>query len=338
MTFNRFIAKAFMKATAWIRAASALTLLGIGTAQAFDLQGHRGARGLAPENTLAAFERALEVGVHTLELDIVITRDGAAVIGHDPKLNPNIVRNASGQWLSAPGPAISSLTLAEVRAFDVGRLKPGTRYAQTYPEQVAADGERMPALADLFARVRALGADTVRFNIEAKLTPLEPDVTPSPEVFVKAIVDAVNAHGMASRVSLQSFDWRTLAVAQRIAPRVPRVALSAQQDWLNNIADPRWTAGLTLTEHGSVPRMAKAAGANIWSPFFGDLSAELLIEARALGMKVVVWTVNQPADIDRMLAMGVDGIISDYPDRVRTAMAARGMALPTPLPRVASPR
>ena len=303
-------------------------LLAATGALAFDLQGHRGARGLAPENTLAAFDTALSLGVDTLELDTVLTQDGVVVISHDATLNPNLVRDAAGRWIDAPGAAIRSLTLAELQRHDVGRLKPGTRYAEGQPDQRSVDGERIPTLAQLFERVRQRGDTRVRFNIETKLSPLSPALTPDPEAFVRAVLAVVDAHGMRGRVSLQSFDWRTLKVAQRLAPEIPTVCLSSQQSWGNNVADPRWTDGLSLAEAGSVPKLVKAAGAAVWSPYFGDLTAESLAQARALGLKVVVWTVNDAAAIERMLALGVDGIISDRPDRVRTAMAARGMALP----------
>ena len=176
--------------------------------------------------------------------------------------------------------------------------------------------------------MNARGAKAVRFNIETKISPLRPELTPEPEAFVRAVLDVARVHGMAERFSLQSFDWRTLAVAQRIAPGVPTVYLSSEQDWGNNVADPRWTAGMTLAEHGSVPRMVNAAGGQVWSPYHGDLNATRLQEAHALGLRVVVWTVNETQDIEAMLTLGVDGIISDRPDRVRAALLARGLPLP----------
>ena len=215
-----------------------------------------------------------------------------------------------------------------MQAFDVGRLRPDTRYAQSHPEQRASDGQRIPALHELFELVRQRGARHVRFNIETKVSPLKPELTPEPEAFARAVLDVARRHAMLERITLQSFDWRTLGAAQRIAPEVPTVYLSAQQSWANNVADPRWTAGLELAKHGSVPRMVKAAGGAIWSPFFRDLDAALLREAHELGLKVIVWTVNEPEDIMKMLDLGVDGIISDRPDRVRAALASRGKALP----------
>lgn len=320
-------------------AAALLALAGSG-ALAFDLQGHRGARGLAPENTLPAFAAALAVGVHTLELDTLVTKDGVVVIHHDRDLNPATTRTGDGKWLAARGPLIRALDYAELARFDVGRLNPDAAYAKNYPQQQPADGTRVPRLADLFALVRASGNTQVRFNIETKLAPTAPDATPEPEAFARTLIDLVRAEGMLGRVTLQSFDWRTLQASQRIAPEIPTVYLSAQQRWLDNVAvgNPAgspWVAGFQHAQHGSVPRMVKAAGGAVWSPYFGDLDAAKLAEARALGLKVVVWTVNDPAQIRRMLELGVDGIISDRPDLVRAAMAERGMELPpaTPVPR-----
>ena len=308
-------------------------------APGFDLQGHRGARGLAPDNTLAAFRTALTLGVTTLELDVGVTRDGQVVVAHDQRLNPNITRNAAGQWLAELGPPIHTLTLAEVQSHDVGRLKPGSRYAQGLPEQQPVDGERMPTLDALFAMVRARGDSRVRFNIETKLVPQTPssapELSPEPEAFVKALLAVVDRYGLRARVSIQSFDWRTLRVAQKLAPDVATVALTAQQAFLDNVGGStasdagRWTAGLRLQDHGgSVPRLVQALGAGTWSPFHADLSQALLAEAHTLGLKVIPWTVNDPALLDKLLGWGVDGIITDYPDRLRTVMARRGMTLP----------
>jgi glycerophosphoryl diester phosphodiesterase len=305
---------------------------------AFDLQGHRGARGLAPENTLPAFEVALSLGVDTLELDTGVTRDGVVVISHDAALNPDITRGPDGLWLESRGPAIRSLTYAEILRYDVGRIRPDTPYAKRFPEQRPADGTRIPRLEDLFALVQRSGNTRVRFNIETKLSPAAPDETPAPEDFARVLLAAVRAAGMTSRVTIQSFDWRTLRIVQEEAPEVATVYLSAQQKWLDNIAADRpegsaWTAGIRARDHGgSVPRMVKAAGGAVWSPYFGDLTEARLREARELGLRVVVWTVNEDEAIRRMLDLGVDGIISDRPDRVRAAMAARGMRLPAPTP------
>lgn len=311
------------------RAALLLAMLVATPAAAFDLQGHRGARGLLPENTLPAFQRALEIGVSTLELDIAITRDGVLVISHDPALNPDHTRDASGRFLEQPGPAIHALTWAQLQAYDVGRLKPGTEYARQFPDQQPLDGARIPRLADLFDLVKRAGDDKVRFDIETKVTPDRPEETLAPEPFARAVVDEVRKAGMASRTQIQSFDWRTLQVVQKIAPEIPTVYLSIQRR-MDNIGalapeGSRWTAGFQYREYGSVPRMIRAAGGCCWSAYFNDLTPVLVQEAQALGLKVLAWTVNDPAAMEKLLGYGIDGLITDRPDVARKVLEARGL-------------
>lgn len=307
-----------------------LGLASLGAA-AVDLQGHRGARGLAPESTLAGFEVALRLGVTTLEFDTVVTRDGVVIVHHDRRVNPDHTRTPAGAWLEPPGPVIFQSDWAILRELDVGRARPGSRTAATFSAQRAADGQRIPTLEQVFEQVRALGASSVRFNIETKLSPVAPDEGPSPEAFARAVLDVARRHGVLDRVTIQSFDWRTLEAVQRLAPAVPTAYLTSQQDWGPGVTDGVWTAGLRRADHGSVPRMVKAAGGAIWSPFHGDLTAELVREAQALGLRVAPWTVNEPVHIRRVLDFGVDALITDYPDRARAEMAARGLPLPAPL-------
>ena len=290
-----------------------------GSAQAFDLQGHRGARGLAPENTLAAFARALEIGVTTLETDLAVTRDGVIVISHDPVLNPDIVRGPDGTWLAAPGPAINSLTLAELARFDVGRIRPGSKYAQQFPAQTPADGARIPTLAQLFALAKA-SAKAPRLNIETKLSPDQPGDAPEPEAFARLVADAVRAAGLADRTTVQSFDWRTLIAARKLAPEIATACLTSpstlrdRKEGETRRPSP-WLAGLDPVHHGaSAPRLSKAAGCSVWSPYFSDLTVAQVAEAHSLGLTVIPWTVNDKETMDKLKKMGVDGLISDYPN------------------------
>jgi glycerophosphoryl diester phosphodiesterase len=305
---------------------------------AFDLQGHRGARGLTPENTIASFSTALAIGVTTLELDVGMTKDGVVVVHHDEWLNPDITRGADGAFLSQRGPAIYSLTLEELKRYDVGRLKPGTAYAASLPEQRPQDGARIPTLAEVFALGRR--ADHIRFNIETKLTPTSGADVPEPELFAKAVAAAVREAGLAERVSVQSFDWRILRVLHRVAPEIIRVCLTSEHPDYDTIqrgkpgASP-WTAGLDVDEFGgSVPRLVAAADCRVWSPGFADLTSESIAEANALGIRVIPWIVNEPDQMDRLVHMGVAGIITDYPDRLRRVLAANNVPLP---PRVSIP-
>lgn len=315
----------------------AALLVMTGTAQALDLQGHRGARGLLPENTLPAFAQALAIGVTTLELDTAISKDGVIVVGHDTTLNPDITRGPDGQWLTRSDIAIHSLTYAQLQQYDVGRIRPRTTYALRFSTQRPVDGTRMPRLADVFALARHAGNDTVRFNIETKISPEQPQHTLPPAEFARALIALVRVEKLESRVTIQSFDWRTLQVVQQEAPQIATVYLTAQQSWLDNIragdAASPWTAGFHVSRYAaSVPRMIKAAGGAVWSPYFGDVTRETVREAQQLGLKVVVWTVNAPRDIMRMIDFGVDGIISDYPDQLRRIAAERGLPLPPATP------
>jgi glycerophosphoryl diester phosphodiesterase len=303
-------------------------------ANAFDLQGHRGARGLAPENTLEAFATALKIGVTTLELDLAMTRDGVLVVSHDSLLNPDHTRGPDGNFLLAQGPAIRSLTLDEVKRYDVGRLRPGTAYAATFPQQRGIDGARIPTLAEVFDLVQRKGADHVRFNIETKLTPISGADAPDPETFAAAFAAAVREAGLTARATIQSFDWRTLVVMRRIAPEIERVCLTMDGGTGDTLQRGRpgaspWTAGFDIDDvGGSTPRLVSAAGCTVWSPVFREVTPDAMAEAKSLGIKVIPWTVNERADMARLIALGVDGLITDYPDRLRALMAEKDMPLP----------
>ncbi|MBO9513978.1 MAG: glycerophosphodiester phosphodiesterase [Variovorax sp.] len=297
--------------------------------QTIDLQAHRGGRALMPENTLAAFSNAVALGVTTLELDIGLTADEVVVISHDSVLNADHTRNAQGAFLPAKGPAIRTLTLAQLQAYDVGRLDPDSDYGKAFPKQLVRDGERIPTLASLFEQVRAAGADQVRFNIETKVDPSRPDETASPEQMVRALLAEIDKAGTSPRVTIQSFDWRTLALVRDQAPQIPRAYLTSAR----TLRDSRWTAGLRMEDFGSAPRMVKAAAGEgparvIWSPSFKDVTPELIKEAHALGLQVLPWTVNERADLGRLIDWGVDGLITDDPAILRDVMSERGMTLP----------
>ena len=300
---------------------------------AFDLQGHRGTRGLAPENTLAAFGKAIAIGVTTLETDLAVTRDGVLVISHDPFLNPDVVRGPDGRWLAAKGPAIRTLTLAELKRYDIGRLDPESKYGKQFPEQQPADGERFPALTEVFDLARS-SQKPLRLNVETKITPNNPDETVDPATFARLVVEAVRAAGFAQRVTIQSFDWRTLLHAKKLAPEIETACLTSEAANFDTVqrdsTQPSpWHAGLGLAAHGgSLPRLVKAAGCGTWSPFWRDVSPSIVEDAQALGLKVLPWTVNDPAEMQRLIEIKVDGLITDYPHRLRKVMTDKGMELP----------
>ena len=294
-----------------------------------DLQGHRGARGLRPENTLEAMALAMQLGVSTLEMDVVATADEVLVLGHDRRLNPDITRGPDGQFLSGEGPAVHRLRFTELQAFDVGRIRPGSAYAQQFADQQPVDGARMPRLSEVLQRAQADGPAGLRLSIELKSSPLEPTLTPAPERFAELLLQAIEAHDWAARCTVQCFDWRVLQAVQRLRPGLATAYLTAQLPSLNNLqigaaqASP-WTAGFDHARHGSVPRMVAAAGGTHWSSFWRELDAAQVREAHALGLQVLAWTVNQVPDMERVLDLGVDGLITDRPDRAIALLRARG--------------
>lgn len=300
------------------------------TSAAFEVHGHRGARGHRPENTLAGFAYALELGVSALEFDVGITRDDVPVVFHDYVLTAHIAR-LNGRWIE-DGPPLRSLPLAELAAYDVGRLNPASDYATKFPNQRPVDGERIPTLAGVLTN----GTDTVKFNIEAKSTPEVAGLTAPPARIAACLVEAIDSTALRGRCMVQSFDWRVPLAVQKLAPAVTLGFTSVAQPWYDTLWPDKtetspWLAGHDPKAHaGSVPRLIAALGGAVWLPYFGEVTRANLDEAHALGLRVVVWTVNDSDDMHRLIELGVDGITTDYPDRLRRVAQAQGLAVPAP--------
>jgi len=296
----------------------------------FELQGHRGARGLFPENTLAGFRGALAVGVSSLELDIAVTRDGVPVVVHDPSLDPDLTRDASGAWLEGAGPAIGSLTLADLRRFDVGRARPGSVAAAAFPLQQPQDGEKVPTLAEVLAATRD---SFVRIDAEIKTDPRAPALTVPPERMAEIVVATARAADAIGRMTVRSFDWRGLAWLRRHVPEVPVCWLTEAK----TEADAALWWGVSAAGLSTPRAVAAAAGAGApvgwtptWAPHHGSLRADRVAEATSLGLRVVPWTVNDAGDMARLIGWGVAGLCTDRPDLARRAMSDAGLALPPP--------
>jgi len=288
--------------------------------------GHRGAAGLVPENTLAAFSRACEIGVDAVELDVLLTADGKVVVHHDYTLKPDIARMPDGKWLSRPSPAIKDLTLAKLKTYDVGRLRPNTRYSRRYPEQQPADGERIPTLGEVISLLKTKCDPETRLWLEIKTNPEKPDLTPPPETVADAVVQFLRQQDFTGRVHILSFDWRALVRVQKIAPDIPTVYLSLVGKNLNNIkpgqpgASP-WMAGIDIDDFsGSIPQAVNAAGGRYWAPYYKHITNNLLKEAHELGLQVFVWTPDSRHDMKRLIKMDVDGIITNRPDILKAVI------------------
>lgn len=305
------------------------------------LHGHRGARGVLPENSLIGFRNTFEIGVQLVELDIMVTADGVPVLTHNPRLMAAATRGPDGKWLDQDSKPIVQMRHDEVQSFDVGGLRDGTGYAARYPDQAFLTGVRIPDLAQLVDMALEPEFTDVWLNIEIKSNPDHPDDAPPLPQLVAPVLAVINAAGMANRVLLQSFDWRVLAEVTRQAPHIPRSYLSyaprANPTMAVNMTEGSpWMDGMSLAAHnGSIPQIVFGLGGAVWSPFFQDLTADALAEAQALDLVVNVWTVNERDDIDRMIDLGVDGIITDYPARAQRCLLAKGLSwrediVPTP--------
>jgi glycerophosphoryl diester phosphodiesterase len=257
------------------------------------VHGHRGARAMRPENTIPAFEYAIKAGVDVLEMDMAVTRDNIIVISHDPILEAPVCTGPR------PRAVIHELTLAEVRQWDCGAVQ-----NPNFPKQVPVSGTKMPTLDEVLS-LSKLGK--FEFNIETKSFADKPEYTPSPEEFVRLFLAEVGKHHMEKRVMLQSFDFRTLVACEKMAPRIRRVALTEadQRDFV------------TIAGEGG--------HAQIISPNYELVTREKVEAAHRAGLQVVPWTVNKPADWDRMIEAGVDAIISDDPAELIGYLKGKGL-------------
>jgi len=303
---------------------------------AFDIEAHRGGRALFPENTLVSFSGALSMGVNTLELDMGVTRDDVIVVSHERWLNPDLAKGPDGNYVAPPGIPYVGIPLSEVKKYDVGTIKPDSKYASNFPDQKPVPGTKIPTLAEVFALVKKSGDSQVKLNIETKIDPNHPENSPDPEHFVTLLLDLLKKEHFEDRVIVQSFDWRTLQLVQKRAPKIPTAYLTIQMGPQPNVTLDKpsaWTAGFDPVTHGgSVPAAIKAAGGTIWSPLYMDVTKELVEESHRLGLQVLPWTVNKPEDMERLIDMGVDGLISDRPDLLREAAKKKGIALPAGYP------
>lgn len=318
--------------------------VGASSAGDFDVQAHRGGLALRPESTLSAFGNALRLGVATLELDVQITRDGRAVVTHDRRVDG---RKCADTAPAVPGDAafpyvgryIHTLTLAQVRTLDCGaRTLPGQ------PGQVPVPGARMPLLREVFDLVKRYRADTVGLNVETKVEAGAPHETAPREQFVRVVAADVRAARFLHRVSIQSFDWGALRLMRRVEPRLPIIALT-NRDFLQTGqpgASP-WLGGLDIDDFGGDPiRAIRSFGATTFSPVHGFpqngavtdpgyrpyVTRAMVRRAHRYGLRVVPWTVNDAPTMGKLIDDGVDGLITDHPDRLRRVLAERGRRLP----------
>jgi len=291
----------------------------------FDLQAHRGGRGETTEESLRAFAKSLELGVSTLELDIVITSDRQPMVWHDPTIDAEKCVDTGPAFAGDPqypyvGKLVHELTLVQISTLDCGR-----RLAE-FPRAQVVQGNKIATLPEVFALADSYQAG-VRYNIETKVEADKPGNSADPQQFVDVILAAVRAAGKVDRVEIQSFDWRTLPMVRQAEPSIPLVALYDDETW---VPDSPWLAGINVAVVGGDPMIAATmVGANTVSPSYQLVTGKPYVDhAHSLGLKIIPWTVNDAAAMREQIGYGVDGIMTDYPTLLRSVMAELGMALP----------
>lgn len=299
----------------------------------FDLQSHRGGRGQWTEESVAAFAGSLSLGVSTLELDTRLTLDDRVVVWHDNVMTATKCADTAPAFAGDPafpyvGDRVRTLTFAQVETLDCGfQQLPG------FPEQDPVEGNRVAELGAVFQVVRDHDAKQVRFNIETKVEVAGPAGADEMGALTRAVVGEIQASGMADRTTLQSFDWASINLSRQIAPALPVAALSSGDVWLG-VGQPGASVnlgGIDIDDYnGSLAQAAKALGYTAISPTYSSVTAQMITDAHSLGLPVVPWTVNEKTEFHRLMDMGVDGIITDYPTRLREVMAERGLKLPKP--------
>lgn len=287
---------------------------------------------------MPAYIAAVQRGTHYVDMDIAMTADNQIVITHDLKLNPNLTRNASGQWIDgSTAPVVKNLTLAQLQTYDVGRLKPGTRYASFFPHQQSIDHTPISTLRNVIRKVKEMSADKVGFQIEIKTDPEHPELAPSPAEFAAALHGLLQEEGIIDRTEVQAFDWRCLIELKKLNPDIKTAFLSDHTTILSGPKEGLWTAGHKLSDHGnSLPQMVKDLGGDCWEPFEMNLTKEMVDEAHALGLKVVPWGWPEEegglefnrGQIMKLIEWGVDGIIADRPDLLAQVLTETGKGMP----------
>lgn len=289
----------------------------------FDLQAHAGGRGQATGESLHAFAKSIELGVSTLELDVNITKDHQPLVWHDAIIEPQQCVDTGPVFTGDPsypyvGKLVHDLTLAQIRTLDCG--KPNSQF----PNAEVVQGNRIATVPEVFSLADSYRAD-VHYNIETKVTADRPTMSADPQEFVDVVLAAVRTAGKVDRVEIQSFDWRTLPLVHRVEPSIPLVTLWNEHTWVSNSP---WLAGVNPAVVGDPVIGATLVGANILSPDYALVDKSLVDRAHSLGLRVIPWTVDDANDMRAQIADGVDGLITNYPARLRAVMAELGMPLP----------
>lgn len=268
-----------------------------------EVQGHRGARSVRPENTMAAFEYALKVGVDTIEMDLAVTKDEILVVSHDPYINPSFCLGPKGQEVPEKL-AIRTLNYKQIKSYNCGaKINP------KFPKQVLGDFHIIPTLRNVFKWIKkqkTKKSQLVKFNIETKLVPGMEKLALPPKVFAKKLIELIKEFNLTKRTTIQSFDHRTLREAKALEPTISIAALIG----------------------GTLPNLrliAKDLKADIISPYYLWINKKTVQELKKDGVRVIPWTANEEKVWRNLIDYGVDGIITDDPAALIKYLKFRGL-------------
>ena len=293
-----------------------------GSAKIIRIVGHRGARGLFPENSMVGFENILKMGVTLIELDVVFSKDKTPIITHDHTINPSTSRDVDGEFVNE-NIKVSSLTVEQIKNYEIGRLDLDSDYGKRFPEQAQLDGIYMPTLQELFEKMQQPEFEQMRLMVEIKSEPNY--LSQDRENIASLVIKQIREANLSNKVLLHSFDWLLLSEFKKKDPKITTSFLTKKG--YQNESENYYPSQVFMQDaagySNSVPEKISALGGSVWCPYFKDITRDRLLSARENNLIVVVWTLNELDDIDAMIELGVDAIVTDYPLRVMSALIAR---------------
>ena len=286
------------------------------------IYGHRGARGDLPENTLESFKYLFKNNINAYETDILISKDLIPVITHDFRLDPSFTKDNEGNWITDENIIIFDLSYDELLKFDVGSLNKLSRYGRRFVNQKTLENQKIPKLSELLELSSKNKSENLLINLEIKSTPDEENLTPTPEEMVKLVMKEVNKSNLQNKIIISSFDWRTLTEIKNLYPEISRAYLSFQQQTgikIKNTIYNRspWMSYLPFFEKYELPKIIKSQGGKALHPYHKDITKKLVDISHQEDLPVNIWTVNEENDMLKMIEYGVDGIMTDYPLRLK---------------------
>jgi len=286
------------------------------------IYGHRGARGDLPENTLESFKYLFDNAINAYETDILISKDLVPVITHDFRLDPSLTKDKEGNWIKDENIKIFDLTYDEISKFDVGSLNKLTRYGRRFINQKSLENQKIPKLSELLELSSKNVLQNLLINLEIKSTPDEKNLTPDPKDLVQIVLNEINNSNLKDKIIISSFDWRILREVKKQSPEIPRAYLTFQQEKGMKIkktiySKSPWIDHIPLTIVYDLPKIIKELGGSAWHPYYKDINKKAVKDAHDNNLPVNVWTVNDEDDMLKMIEYGVDGIMTDYPLRLK---------------------